>query len=85
PVLCFVLSTTALGVIIGQIARTTDSILLAIVFHFTVNFTGELIPLSGTGEMINAAALALTALGIACRNRTKKGMRNESGSDAVQP
>lgn len=71
PVLCFVLSTTALGVIIGQIAKSTNSILLAIVFHFTINFTGELIPLSMTGEMINAVALVLIASGIQMRALSK--------------
>lgn len=62
PVLCFVISTTALGVIIGKIAKRTDSILAAIMFHFMINFTGELIPLTLCSEMVQTALLAVIAL-----------------------
>ncbi len=63
-VLCFFLSTTALGVIIGEIAKKYNSILAAILFHFMINFTGELIPLSISAELIKLALYILIAVAI---------------------
>lgn len=77
PVICFALSTIALGVIIGELAKRTDGILTAILFHFTINFTGELIPLAPAAEMINTAALIVIALGMICSHRhIRKGVNN---------
>jgi len=77
PVLCFALSTTALGVIIGEITKRTGGILTAILFHFTINFTGELIPLAPAAEIISTAALILIALGMICsHHHTRKGVYN---------
>ncbi len=64
PVLCFALSTVALGVIIGEITKRTDCILPAILFHFMINFTGEMIPLAPAAEMIRTALYAVIALGM---------------------
>lgn len=72
PVICFVISTTALGVIIGHLSKTTNSILLAVLFHFTVNFTGELIPLELTAKIIHTAIIAAIASGIIYRSQRKR-------------
>ncbi|PKM73505.1 MAG: hypothetical protein CVU91_04250 [Firmicutes bacterium HGW-Firmicutes-16] len=74
PVLCFALSTVALGVIIGEIAKRTGSILPAILFHFTINFTGELIPLTPAAEMIRTAAFIVIALGMIYCHYIRKGV-----------
>lgn len=79
PVIYFALSTTALGVIIGHITKVTNSVLLAILFHFTINFTGEMIPLTITGEMINTIILIVIAFGIMCRDLSKRSRCNETG------
>lgn len=59
---CFFLSTVALGVIISTISKKTGSISSAILFHFMVNFTGELIPLDTTAELIKTGIYILIAL-----------------------
>lgn len=59
PVLCFFLSTMALSVVMGDLTlRNNHSILAAILFHFMINFTGELIPLSTSGEVIRTVLYA---------------------------
>lgn len=78
PVICFAFSTTVLGVIIGQVTRITNSILLAILFHFTVNFAGELIPLVPTGEIINTVILTTIAFAIICKNSIKRKRCHET-------
>lgn len=75
PVLCFALSTIALGVIIGEVTKRTDGILTAILFHFMINFTGEMIPLTPSAEMISTAAFTAIALGMICSHyHMKKGV-----------
>lgn len=60
PVLCFFVSTVALSVIMGELVkRNHSSILAAILFHFMINFTGELVPLGETGELVQAGAYIL--------------------------
>ncbi len=78
PVLCFALSTIALSVIIGEIAQRYNSILSAILFHFMINFTGELIPLELTAEIIKTAIFAVIALVIICIHM-KKCLKMKSG------
>ncbi len=82
PVMCFALSTTALGIIIGHITKITDSILLAILFHFTINFTGEIIPLELTGEIIKTIILTVIASGIIYGAQGKRRLCNETGRQA---
>lgn len=72
PVLCFALSTTALGVILGELAKRTGSILAPILFHFTINFTGELFSLSPAAEGIRAAIFSAIALGMILRDSIQK-------------
>ncbi len=72
PVLCFVLSTTALGVIIAETAKYCNSILAAIIFHFMINFTGELIPLSISAELVKSAIYIIIAAVIICRYYNSK-------------
>jgi membrane protease YdiL (CAAX protease family) len=79
PVLSFALSTISLGVIIGKITKTTGSILLAILFHFTINFTGELIPLSLAGEVINALILTIIAAWIIFSSSSNKETASGNG------
>ena len=77
PVICFALSTIALGVIMGETANKTGSILSAILFHFMVNFTGELIPLAPRTEMIKTAVYSIIAFGIVySHNHRRKGVCN---------
>jgi len=80
PVLCVALSTTALGVIIGYITKITNSVLLATLFHFTINFTGELIPLSLTGKIINTIILIVFASGIIYRDLERRWTCNKTNS-----
>jgi membrane protease YdiL (CAAX protease family) len=82
PVLCFALSTEALGVIIGEITKRSHGILTAILFHFTINFTGELIPLAPGAEMISTAAFMVIALGVIYSHyHMRKGVCNgDAGS-----
>jgi len=82
PVLCFALSTIALGVIIGEITKRSHGILTAILFHFTINFTGELIPLAPVAEMISTAAFMVIALGVIYSHyHMRKGVCNgDAGS-----
>lgn len=63
-IICFALSTIALGVVIGEITKRTNSLLAAILFHFMINFTGEIIPLAPVAEMIKTAVFILIALGL---------------------
>lgn len=80
PVLCFILSTTALGVIIGELARKYNSILSAILFHFMINFTGELMPLEQMAELVKTAAFAVIASVIICKYyHLGKGVFYENG------
>jgi len=79
PILCFAFSTTALGVIIGKITKITGSILQAILFHFTINFTGELIPLSLAGEVINALILTIIAAWIIFSSSSNKDIASGNG------
>ncbi|NLJ30285.1 MAG: CPBP family intramembrane metalloprotease [Clostridiales bacterium] len=77
PVLCFTLSTIALGVIIGEITKRSGGILAAVLFHFTVNFTGELSPLTLVAELIRTVAFTVIALGmIFSHYHTRKGVCN---------
>lgn len=75
-VLCFALSTTALGVILGELVKRTGSILAAILFHFTINFTGELFLLSPAAETVRTAVFAGIALGMILYQYRKKGARD---------
>jgi membrane protease YdiL (CAAX protease family) len=77
PVLYFTLSTTALGVIIGRLTKKTGSILAAVLFHFTINFTGELIPLAPCAELLNTVTLVVIACMVALRERQKEGSHEE--------
>lgn len=78
PVLCFALSTVALGVIIGEITKQTDGILTAILFHFMINITGEMIPLTPSAKTISTALLAAIALGVIfCHYHIREGVCNE--------
>lgn len=70
-VLSFAVSTTALGVIIGALAIRTGAILPAILFHFIINFTGELIPLSLTADAIQTVLLTIIAIAIIIAETTK--------------
>jgi membrane protease YdiL (CAAX protease family) len=67
-VICFVLSTTSLGIIIGKLVQKTQSILIAFLFHFTINFTGEVITLTTTSEIIKTSLFAVIAVGVLCCN-----------------
>lgn len=50
--------------------RTGGSVLAAVLFHFSVNFTGELVPIQDGGELIKSALLACIAFTIvACGRR----------------
>lgn len=82
PIICFALSTIALGVIIGYITKRTGSILPAILFHFSINFTGEIIPLELTGEIINTIILLIIASGIIYMNPEKRSKCNEPDRNA---
>ncbi|GEM_PF-3112426 len=83
PVVCFALSTTALGVILGELANRTGSILAPILFHFTINFTGELFSLSPAAEAVRTAIFTAIALGMLLRDFIlKKGTRHH---EAVGP
>jgi len=83
PVLCFALSTVALGVIIGEITKRTDGMLTAILFHFMINFTGEMIPLAPTAEMISTAAFTVIALGVIFSHyHIRKGLYNGNHGSA---
>jgi membrane protease YdiL (CAAX protease family) len=60
---CFAVSTIAVSVLLSRLVLSNNrSILAAILFHFMVNFTGELIPLSIWGRCIKAALLFAIAL-----------------------
>jgi membrane protease YdiL (CAAX protease family) len=60
PVVCFFISTVALGVIMGEVVtRHHRSILAAILFHFMINFTGELVPLGTAGELVRTGLYVL--------------------------
>lgn len=48
---------------------THGSILAAVLFHFSVNFTGEVFALSAAGELIKGAILAATAIAIVAYQR----------------
>lgn len=77
PILYFVLSTTALGVIAGRITKKTGSILAAILFHFTINFTGELIPLAPLADLFNTVVLAAIACGLVFYERKREACHGE--------
>jgi uncharacterized protein len=49
--------------------HTHGSILAAVLFHFSVNFTGELLPLFAEGELMRTAALALLGAIVATMTR----------------
>jgi membrane protease YdiL (CAAX protease family) len=68
PVLSFGVSTTALGVILGSIVKNTGSILSSILFHFMVNFTGELLPPEPNAVIMKTAILLIIALGVVYHN-----------------
>jgi membrane protease YdiL (CAAX protease family) len=68
PVICFFLSTMALGTIMGELsARNHHSILAAILFHFTINFTGELVPLTTTGALVRTGIYLLSCTSLLLR------------------
>jgi len=48
----------------------------AILFHFTINFTGELVLLDFTGEIINTIILLVITSGIIYWNLSKERMQN---------
>ncbi len=63
PVICFAVSTTALGIILGALViRNQKSILAAILFHFMINFTGELVPLTDAGELFQAGIYLISSV-----------------------
>jgi membrane protease YdiL (CAAX protease family) len=61
---CFVISTISYGVLLGHLAVLSNSILLAIIFHFSINFVGEILPLSITGEAVRTCLLLCLACGV---------------------
>lgn len=72
PVLCFAVSTTAFGIIIGEFTyRNKFSILSAILFHFIINFIGEIIPLDITGTLIKTTFLSVASLFLLLRKSFK--------------
>jgi len=77
PVLYFALSTTALGVIIGRLTKKAGSILAAVLFHFTINFTGELIPLAPFAELLHTAILVAVACGLVFYERKSEAGHGE--------
>lgn len=64
PVFSFGLSTVALGVILGEFAKKSGSILPAILLHFMVNFTGELLPLDPMANLTKSIVLGIIACGM---------------------
>lgn len=70
PVLCFFLSTAALSAIIGELAkRNNRRILAAILFHFMINFTEELVPLGATGELVQTGLYILLCASLPARGQ----------------
>lgn len=81
PVICFVLSTVALGVIIGELTIKTNSILSAILFHFVVNFIGELVTLSPSAELIKTMLFTVIASGIVIVDFMRRRAQNGNGRE----
>jgi len=76
-VLCFTVETIALGAVVGELTRKTGSILTAILFHFSVNFTGELMPLTPGAEVLKTIVLLGIAVCVVFVS-IGKGKRHES-------
>lgn len=77
PVICFALSTTALGVIMGDLVnRNHKSILAAILFHFMINFIGELVPLTDAGELFQAGVFIAASIFILKLYKRRNGIAN---------
>lgn len=81
PVICFVLSTVALGVIIGKLTIKTNSILSAILFHFVVNFIGELVTLSPSAGLIKTMLFTVIASGIVIVDFMRRRAQNGNGRE----
>lgn len=60
---CFAVSTVAVSVLLSRLVLSNNrSILAAILFHFMINFTGELMPLSIWGRCVKAVLLVAAAV-----------------------
>ncbi len=83
-IVCFAVSTIAVSVLLSRLVLSNNrSILAAILFHFMVNFTGELIPLSIWGRCIKAALLFAIALwGLLTYEQTQEASAPQSAQNA---
>lgn len=61
--------------------HTGGSILAAILFHFSVNFTGELFSLSAAGELVKTAVLAVIAMTVVASRKEQWMNRRSTATD----